>query len=216
YRHPDQEQNRDHEEEDDHLAERERVQSASDLRPFRPCLRPDDFAVGSVPGNATAHLPYPLRAVQRPTGAKERIDSAPRPAPTRRSSCDGRKPKGSFEAVKAFVQLYVEPRSCQTPGLGKGLTRPTRYGIVRSIPSPRGGNRVSPTLPALLPVPVVSPGLFPPAALPLDQAIRHYARYRREPDAWLLGRFVIQATRLAELAPYQDELFRDGSPFVFS
>jgi hypothetical protein len=59
-------------------------------------------------------------------------------------------------------------------------------------------------------------GLFPPAALPLDQAIRNYAQYRREPDAWMLGRFVVPATRLAELAPYQDELFRDGSAFTFS
>jgi hypothetical protein len=59
-------------------------------------------------------------------------------------------------------------------------------------------------------------GLFPPAQLPLDQAIRNYARYRREADAWMLGRFVISATRLAELAPYQDELFRDGLPFAFS
>jgi hypothetical protein len=75
---------------------------------------------------------------------------------------------------------------------------------------------VSPSLRALLTGSLDYAGLFPPAALPLDQAICHYARYRREPDAWLLGRFVIQATRLAELDPYQDELFRDGSPFVFS
>lgn len=59
-------------------------------------------------------------------------------------------------------------------------------------------------------------GLFPPARLPLDQAIRNYARYRQEPDAWMLGRFVIPAARLEDLEPYQDELFPSGPPFAFS
>lgn len=40
-------------------------------------------------------------------------------------------------------------------------------------------------------------GLFPPARLPLDQAIRNYASYRRGPDASMLGRFVIPAARLS-------------------
>lgn len=48
-------------------------------------------------------------------------------------------------------------------------------------------------------------GLFPPAELPLDQAIRNYARYREEPEAWMLGRFVIPAARLSEL----DEFLKD-------
>src|SRR5271156_4630318 len=39
-------------------------------------------------------------------------------------------------------------------------------------------------------------GLFTPTGLPLDQAIRNYARYRQEDDAWMLGRFVISAARL--------------------
>jgi hypothetical protein len=59
-------------------------------------------------------------------------------------------------------------------------------------------------------------GLFPPAKLPLDQAVRNYARHRREAEAWMLGRFVIPAARLAELAPYHEELFRQGPPFAFS
>ncbi len=59
-------------------------------------------------------------------------------------------------------------------------------------------------------------GLFPPAKLTLDQAIRHFARYRQEGDAWMLGRFVIPAARLADLAPYQDELFRSDAPFAFT
>ena len=59
-------------------------------------------------------------------------------------------------------------------------------------------------------------GLFPPAKLSLDQAIRHYADYRRQSNAWMLGRFVIPAARLEDLAPYQEELFRSKTPFSFS
>src|SRR5438445_13553439 len=45
-------------------------------------------------------------------------------------------------------------------------------------------------------------GLFPPAKLPMEQAIRNYARYRREQEGWMLGRFLCPASRLAELAPF--------------
>lgn len=58
-------------------------------------------------------------------------------------------------------------------------------------------------------------GLFPPAKLPLDEAIRNYARYRTEPESWMLGRFICPASRLAELQPFCD-LFLEGAPFVFS
>ena len=59
-------------------------------------------------------------------------------------------------------------------------------------------------------------GLFPPAKLPLDQAIRNYARYRQEPEAWMLGRFVIPAARLAELRPFVEELFASAPPLTIS
>jgi hypothetical protein len=59
-------------------------------------------------------------------------------------------------------------------------------------------------------------GMFPPAQLPLEQAIRNYARYRTEPESWLLGRFVCPAERLHELSPFVDELFRDGPPLVIT
>lgn len=42
-------------------------------------------------------------------------------------------------------------------------------------------------------------GLFPPAALPMDKAIANYDAYRRSPHAWALGRFVVQAERLADV-----------------
>lgn len=42
-------------------------------------------------------------------------------------------------------------------------------------------------------------GLFPPAALPMGEAVREYDRERRGADRWMLGRFVVAASRLEEL-----------------
>ena len=42
-------------------------------------------------------------------------------------------------------------------------------------------------------------GLFPPAKLSLKKAIANYARYYQSPHSWLLGRFVIPLSRVAEL-----------------
>ena len=55
-------------------------------------------------------------------------------------------------------------------------------------------------------------GLFPPAKLPLDEAIRSYLHYAQGSDAWMLGRFVIPATRLNELDAFADLLLEE-SPF---
>ncbi|MEX2645404.1 MAG: hypothetical protein WD249_04000 [Gaiellaceae bacterium] len=41
--------------------------------------------------------------------------------------------------------------------------------------------------------------LFPPASLPLDEALAEHERARAGAHAWLLGRFVVPASRLAEL-----------------
>jgi hypothetical protein len=41
-------------------------------------------------------------------------------------------------------------------------------------------------------------GLFPPASLPMAEAVRHYARYRMGQDAWALGNFVVPVDRLEE------------------
>lgn len=43
-------------------------------------------------------------------------------------------------------------------------------------------------------------GLFPPAGLAMRDAVRNFAAYRRGPDAWALGRFVVPAARLGEMA----------------
>jgi hypothetical protein len=42
-------------------------------------------------------------------------------------------------------------------------------------------------------------GLFPPAGLSMDDAIRSYAAYRDSNDAWALGRFVVPSGRTREL-----------------
>jgi len=54
-------------------------------------------------------------------------------------------------------------------------------------------------------------GLFPPASLDLGSALGNYAHYRGEPEAWMLGRFIIPADRLPELAPYDPTLVRPGA-----
>ena len=43
-------------------------------------------------------------------------------------------------------------------------------------------------------------GLFPPALLPLPEVLSRYREYRASAEAWALGRLVIPADRLAELA----------------
>ncbi len=59
-------------------------------------------------------------------------------------------------------------------------------------------------------------GLFPPARLPLDQALNAYARYRQESEQWLLGRFVLPASRLEEIQPFVAERFGSGPPLALS
>lgn len=44
-------------------------------------------------------------------------------------------------------------------------------------------------------------GLFPPASLSLDAALRGHAESRRSTHSWMLGRFVCPAARLAEIPP---------------
>jgi hypothetical protein len=59
-------------------------------------------------------------------------------------------------------------------------------------------------------------GLFPPAQLPLAEAIRCYARYRQGPDRWMLGHFICPAQRLGELSPFVPELFSSGPALPIS
>jgi hypothetical protein len=41
--------------------------------------------------------------------------------------------------------------------------------------------------------------LFPPAALPMDEALAEHRRARESAEAWMLGRFVCPASKLGEL-----------------
>ncbi|KAF0824654.1 hypothetical protein V7200_17000 [Cytobacillus firmus] len=46
-------------------------------------------------------------------------------------------------------------------------------------------------------------GLFPPAALPLPDAIKNYHSYIYDSDSWMLGPFVIPASKLKNLDSYR-------------
>jgi hypothetical protein len=61
--------------------------------------------------------------------------------------------------------------------------------------------RVTTSLRTLLASLIDYAGLFPPAALSIDAAVRSYDHYRRGDYAWALGRFVVPAARLGELPP---------------
>lgn len=58
---------------------------------------------------------------------------------------------------------------------------------------------IAPALRALMEGLIDYAGLFPPAKLPLEEAVAKFAAYRAGADAWMLGRFIIQASRLKEL-----------------
>jgi hypothetical protein len=74
---------------------------------------------------------------------------------------------------------------------------------------------INPSLRALLHDIVDYAGLFPPADLPLDEAMHNYMQYRQEYERWMLSRFVIPVGRLEELSSYSGQ-FRQGEPFAFS
>ena len=51
-------------------------------------------------------------------------------------------------------------------------------------------------------------GLFPPAGLSMERALENYAEYASGPRAWMLGKFVVPASRLDELASCCRKLFK--------
>jgi hypothetical protein len=59
-------------------------------------------------------------------------------------------------------------------------------------------------------------GMFPPAQLSLEQAIRNYARYRTEPESWMLGRFVCPVGLLSALRPIVPTFFPPDSEVLVS
>lgn len=79
-------------------------------------------------------------------------------------------------------------------------------------------NRVSASIPpvvrALLGGAIDYAGLFPPAGLGMNEALGRYITYRASPDAWALGRFVVPASRLDELAAALPPRLIAGGPLV--
>jgi hypothetical protein len=60
-------------------------------------------------------------------------------------------------------------------------------------------------------------GLFPPASLSMEEAVREYAARRVTRDRWMLGRFVVPVTRLREFidvgAAVRNEISEDEDPW---
>jgi hypothetical protein len=72
---------------------------------------------------------------------------------------------------------------------------------------------MSPSLGALLESLIDYAGLFPPARLPLDEAITNHLHYLGDPDGWMIGRFVCPAARLPDLLRGHSSLFAQGPRF---
>jgi hypothetical protein len=59
-------------------------------------------------------------------------------------------------------------------------------------------------------------GLFPPAGLGMDAALRNYGSYVEGGDAWMLGRFIVPAARLEEYAEAVRNAGMDASAWSLS
>lgn len=62
-------------------------------------------------------------------------------------------------------------------------------------------------------------GLFPPAQLAMRPAVENYQRYLREPHRWMLGRFIVTASRLPEFESELNSLDHrsgDEAPWLIS
>src|SRR6185436_20330669 len=59
-------------------------------------------------------------------------------------------------------------------------------------------------------------GLFPPAELAMTEAVRNYAAYRRSEHNWMLGKFIVPASRLEEFEQAATEHWpRDGEDGIW-
>jgi hypothetical protein len=74
---------------------------------------------------------------------------------------------------------------------------------------------VSPALRALLAQSIDYAGLFPPAELQLEPALKNHAQYSSSPDSWMLSTFVLPLARFSA-AEEQLGLFGDGAPLRIS
>jgi hypothetical protein len=53
-------------------------------------------------------------------------------------------------------------------------------------------------------------GLYPPASLSLEEAIRNFVKYQDDAEEWMLSRFIIPAKRLVELSQLAEIFPREG------
>lgn len=54
-------------------------------------------------------------------------------------------------------------------------------------------------------------GLFPPAELPMAEAVKNFAAYRQSEHSWMLGKFIVPASRLEEFEQAAESYWpRDG------
>ena len=73
-----------------------------------------------------------------------------------------------------------------------------------------------PAISALLSNIIDYAGLYPPACLALSEVIANYERYRESPEAWMLNRLVLPASRLNAVDPkghWRVTLIADEEPF---
>lgn len=68
-----------------------------------------------------------------------------------------------------------------------------------------------PSMRALLAGAIDYAGLFPPASLDLPTVVGNYREYRAGPDSWSLGRLVVPASRLDELAKVASSAWANGA-----
>ena len=54
-------------------------------------------------------------------------------------------------------------------------------------------------------------GLFPPAKLPLDEAIDEYISHVSDEKEWMLGRFIIPLSKLSELEKHIPKFSKIGA-----
>jgi hypothetical protein len=59
-------------------------------------------------------------------------------------------------------------------------------------------------------------GLFPPAQLPMDEALARFVEHRSSEDGWMLARFVCPAVRLDELEPLVTDADSSQLPIAIS
>jgi hypothetical protein len=67
-----------------------------------------------------------------------------------------------------------------------------------------------PSITVLLSSVVDYAGLFPPAKLSLQEAMANYSQYHLTSQRWMLGRFVLPASRLNEFEEFLPKVFVDG------